>query len=426
MIKQTATIPVLDEAVQYSVLGNGLRVYLVSKPSFKSAYAIFGTCYGSVDTRFAKNGGAFVDVPAGIAHFLEHKLFESEDGDAFSRFAETGASANAYTSFDRTCYLFSCANRFEENLDILLDFVRHPYFTAQTVQKEQGIIGQEIRMYEDAPDWTLFVNLLECLYKEHPVKINIAGTVESIAQITDSLLYTCYETFYNPNNMFICIAGNIDCDAVLARIDKVTEKDTGCTIQKGAFNEPGTVIKKQISREMPVAMPLFGLGVKDRPDQDLKSVMATQILLEALCGPASELFAQLTGQNRIGSSIGTEYLTGHGFAALILDGESPAPEETTALMLDHFKNVQQTGLAEAAFEGARRKIYGNAVKHFDSAEEIVSQLVDCAVHGYTPYEDLAILQKLTLEDVNRRLREIDFSCSAVSVVRPREQGKETQ
>ena len=420
MIQKTTTIPALDEAVQYSVLSNGLRVYLVSKPSFKSAYAIFGTCYGSVDTRFSKNGGAFVDVPAGIAHFLEHKLFESEDGDAFSRFAETGAAANAYTSFDRTCYLFSCADRFDDNLDILLDFVRHPYFTAQTVQKEQGIIGQEIRMYEDAPDWALFVNLLECLYKEHPVKINIAGTVESIAEITDSLLYACYETFYNPQNMFVCIAGNIDCAAVLARIDEATANDTGCTVRKGAFRESEGVVIKRSCRAMPVAMPLFGLGIKDRADQGLEAVMATQVLLEALCGPASELFAQLTEKNRIGSSIGTEYLIGHGFAALMLDGESPDPDDTAALMLDYFKNVQQTGVSPAAFEGARRKIYGNAVKHFDSAEEIVSQLVDCAVHGYTPYEDLKLLQSLTIEDVNRRLREIDFTNSAVSIILPQE------
>ncbi|MBQ7288675.1 MAG: insulinase family protein [Clostridia bacterium] len=418
MIKHNAVFPALDESVHFSVLENGLRVYLVSKPSFKSSYAIFGTCYGSVDTRFAKNGGDFTDVPAGIAHFLEHKLFESEDGDAFSRFAETGASANAYTSFDRTCYLFSCADRFYDNLDILLDFVRHPYFTAKTVQKEQGIIGQEIRMYEDAPDWTLFVNLLECLYKAHPVKINIAGTVESIAEITDSLLYTCYETFYNPQNMFLCIAGNFDCDAVLSKIDKATETDSSCTVQKGQFEEPKEVVTKRVCRQMPVAMPLFALGIKDTPDLGLKSVMETQILLEALCGPASQLFTELTEKNRIGSSIGTEYFIGNGYAALMFDGESPDPDDTAALMLDYFKNVQRTGVPEDAFEGARRKIFGNAVKHFDSAEEIVSQLVDCAVHNYKPYEDLTFLQSITLQDVNRRLREIDFSNSAVSIILP--------
>lgn len=418
MIKHTQIFPALDETVHFSVLENGLRVYLVSKPSFKSAYAVFGTCYGSVDTRFAKNGGAFVNVPAGIAHFLEHKLFESEEGDAFTRFAATGASANAYTSFDRTCYLFSCADRFDENLDILLDFVRHPYFTAQTVQKEQGIIGQEIRMYEDAPDWKLFVNLLECLYKEHPVKINIAGTEESIAEITDTLLYTCYETFYNPQNMFICIAGNIDCDKVLARIDRVTQNDQSCTVQKGGFAEPSGIVCSRVCRNMPVAMPLFALGVKDTPNLGLKAIMETNILLEALCGPASELFSALTEANRIGSSIGTEYFVGHDFAALMLDGESPDPDDTAARIRDHFTQAQKNGVPPAAFEGARRKIYGNAVKHFDSAEDIVGQLVDSAVHNYTPYADLAILQNITIADVNRRLREINFSNSAVSILRP--------
>lgn len=417
MIKQTEIISVLDEKLQYSLLENGLRVYLVSKPSFKSAYAVFGTCYGSVDTRFAKDGGEFVDVPAGIAHFLEHKLFESEDGDAFSRFAETGASANAYTSFDRTCYLFSCSDRFYENLDILLDFVRHPYFTPQTVEKEQGIIGQEIRMYEDSPGWKLFVNLLNCLYKEHPVKIDITGTVESIAEITDKLLYSCYETFYNPKNMFVCIAGNINCDEVLNRIDKATENDKSCTVQKGEFCEPAEIVSRRICQNMPVSMPLFGFGIKDKPDLGLRDILITSLLLNALCGPASELFAELTEKNRIGSSIGFEYFTGHGFSALMLDGESPDPDDTVELMRKHFEKIQKTGLSEAAFEGARRRIYGNCVKHFDSAEEIVSELVECAVHGFTPYADLEMLQNITLEEANQRLREIDFSNSAVSIIR---------
>lgn len=417
MIKNTEIISVLDEKMQYSVLENGLRVYLVSKPSFKSAYAVFGTCYGSVDTRFAKDGGEFIDVPAGIAHFLEHKLFESEDGDAFSRFAKTGASANAYTSFDRTCYLFSCSDKFYENLDILLDFVRHPYFTAQTVQKEQGIIGQEIRMYEDSPGWKLFVNLLNCLYKEHPVKIDITGTVESIAEITDKLLYSCYETFYNPKNMFVCIAGNIDCDEVLKRIDETTCNDKSCTVEKGQFCEPQETVSNRVSRNMPVSMPLFAFGVKDKPDIGLKGMLTTSLLLCALCGPASKLFAELTEKNRIGSNLGFEYFFGHGFSALIMDGESCDPDETVALIKEHFEKVQKEGLSEEAFEGARRRIYGNAVKHFDNAEDIVGELVDCAVHGFTPYADLEMLQNITLEEANQRLREIDFSNSAVSIIR---------
>ncbi len=204
----------IGESYIKAVHPSGLKIYILEKPQYNSAYAVFGTKYGSIDTCFSVNGEK-TQVPEGIAHFLEHKLFESEDGDAFTKYAATGAYANAYTSFDRTCYLFSCSDRFYDNLGILLDFVQSPYFTAETVQKEQGIIGQEIRMYDDSPDWRVMFNMLLAMYKNHPVRIDIAGTVESIAEIDDKLLYKCYNTFYNPSNMFICIAGNVNSEKVL-------------------------------------------------------------------------------------------------------------------------------------------------------------------------------------------------------------------
>ena len=194
---------------------SGLTIYLYPKPEYKSTYAIFGTNYGSIDTKFQVKGSKeVIEVPDGIAHYLEHKLFESEEGDAFSEYAKTGAIANAYTSFDFTGYLFSCSENFDESLKILLNFVQSPYFTEETVKKEQGIIGQEIRMYEDNPDWKVLFNLLNCLYHNHPVKKDIAGSIESIAEITAEKLYTCYKCFYNLNNMSICIVGNIDYKSV--------------------------------------------------------------------------------------------------------------------------------------------------------------------------------------------------------------------
>ena len=205
----------LGESYTKAVHSSGLEIYIMEKPQFSSCYAIFGTKYGSIDTEFSVDGKDTVRVPEGIAHFLEHKLFESEDGDAFNKYALTGASANAYTSFDRTCYLFSCSDKFYENLDILLNFVQSPYFTEATVSKEQGIIAQEIKMYDDSPAWRVMFNMLKTMFKKHPVSIDIAGTVESIAEIDAGLLYKCYETFYNPSNMFICIAGNVDTNAVL-------------------------------------------------------------------------------------------------------------------------------------------------------------------------------------------------------------------
>ena len=207
---------------------SGLKIMVYPKPGYRSAYAVFGTRYGSVNTRF-KADGELVSVPDGIAHFLEHKMFESEEGDAFAKYAKTGASANAFTSFDQTCYLFSCTENFEKSFEILLDLVQSPYFTEQTVQKEQGIIGQEIRMYDDSPDWRVMVNLLNALYHNHPVKIDIAGTVESIAEITAEKLYQCYRAYYNLHNMVLCVAGNVDpgevvkiADRKLKPVEKVT------------------------------------------------------------------------------------------------------------------------------------------------------------------------------------------------------------
>ena len=188
---------------------SGLTMLLCPMEGFSTAYAAFTTKLGSVDTRFKTQDDAdFVDVPEGVAHFLEHKMFENEEGDAFARYAKTGASANAFTSFDRTSYLFACTDRFSESLEILLDFVRRPYFTEASVQKEQGIIGQEIRMYDDSGDWRVMFNLLGALYHNHPVRIDIAGTVESIVQIDHELLYRCHRTFYHLNNMVLCVAGN--------------------------------------------------------------------------------------------------------------------------------------------------------------------------------------------------------------------------
>ncbi|MDR2931473.1 MAG: insulinase family protein, partial [Oscillospiraceae bacterium] len=221
---------------------SGLTMLLYPMRGFSSAYALFATKYGSVDTCFKTNEDEdFLQVPEGIAHFLEHKLFESEDGDAFTRYAKTGASANAYTSFDRTAYLFSCTDNFNESLDILLDFVTKPYFTRETVQKEQGIIGQEIKMYEDNPEWRVFFNLLLALYHEHPLRVDIVGTVDSIAKIDADILYRCYSTFYNLNNMVLCIAGNFDVDDVVKAADRILKPSRDITIERKNKPEPRSV-----------------------------------------------------------------------------------------------------------------------------------------------------------------------------------------
>ena len=285
----------IGEAYVKATLDNGLKIFILEKPQYKSAYALFGTKYGSIDTVFNVNGKETA-VPEGIAHFLEHKLFESEDGDAFTKFAKTGAYANAFTSFDKTCYLFSCSDKFYENLDILLSFVQSPYFTEATVKKEQGIIGQEIRMYDDSPAWRVMFNMLMAMYHNHPVRIDIAGTVESIAKIDYKLLFDCYNTFYNPSNMFICIAGNVDTDLCLEQIEKSIKPSEPHEIIRIKPEEPYEVITNYTEQSLEVAQPMFCFGFKQEVDETpltVKEKIIMAMLLNIISGDASPLYKEL-------------------------------------------------------------------------------------------------------------------------------------
>ena len=253
----------LDEMYYDISHPSGLKILVMPKSGYSGAYGIFMTKYGAIDTMLPQADGTYKEIPEGTAHFLEHKLFESEDLDAFERFAKTGASANAYTSFDRTGYLFSCSSNFRQNLEILLDFVQHPYFTQQTVEKEQGIIGQEIMMYKDVPDWEIMFNLFRAMYHNHPLRTDIAGTCESIAEITADMLYDCYNSFYNLGNMVLAVAGNVSVDDVVEVADRVLEKKSdGAMLERKVFDEPKEVVSHYTEEKLSVSAPQFMLGFK--------------------------------------------------------------------------------------------------------------------------------------------------------------------
>lgn len=400
---------------------SGLRIYICPKPEYTSAYAMFGTKYGSIDTKFSVDGGEFTEVPEGIAHFLEHKLFESEDGDAFTRYAKTGASANAYTSFDRTCYLFSCSERFEDSFDILLDFVQSPYFTKETVEKEQGIIGQEIRMYDDSPGWRVLFNLLTAMYKNHPVRIDIAGTVESIARIDDKLLYQCYNAFYNLNNMFICVAGNVDPDKVLAQIERSLKPVRKTVVERGVFEEPKEVLKPYVSQQFPVAVPLFCIGYKEdcpTPERTLKEIISTEILLDMIIGPTSELYERLIDKGLINSNFDTEYFNGHGYAVPMFSGESSDAAKVAEEIKAEINRFKAEGLDKELFESIRKAKYGRSIMQFNSVENIAGGLVEAAMMDGGLFDDLDILKNLTLEDVAARLQIFGENNMVLSVIDP--------
>ena len=314
---------------------------------YSSAYALFGTKYGSIDTSFKTDkDDDFITVPEGIAHFLEHKLFENEDSDVFELYAKTGASGNAYTSFDKTCYLFSCTDNFDKSLEILLDFVQSPYFTEETVKKEQGIIGQEIRMYEDNPGWRVFFNLLDALYINHPVKIDIAGTIDSIAKIDADLLYSCYNTFYNLNNMVLSIAGNFEIDTALEVTDKMLKQNSPLTITNKDFEEPLEINNTETTQALPVAMPLFTIGFKAEPSEGIDRIKAsieTNILLEFIAGESSDLYKQMYEEELINSSFGSEVFSGNGYFSSIFEGRA-AIEEVKSRIISEVKRLKEEGL----------------------------------------------------------------------------------
>ncbi len=412
--------PVLGE-YSLTLLANGLSVYIMEKPSFSSSYAVFGTKYGSIDTTFGINGGKEITVPAGIAHFLEHKLFESEEGDTFARFAETGAYCNAFTSFDRTCYLFSCTKNFEANLDILLDFVQSPYFTAETVAKEQGIIGQEIKMYEDNPGWRVLFGMLDKMYSEHPVKVDIAGTVESIAQITDKLLYDCYNAFYDPSNMYICIAGNVDTDKVLAQIEEGMKPKKSVILSKPQINEPPTVSAHYVEQSLEVAKPLFCLGYKENLKEapTVKERVVAGLMLEVLCGDCSELYRRLVDSALIGDEFSSEYFQGRGYSVILFEGESDHPEKVAEEIKQEISRLIAEGIDGRLLNAVKKSAYGDAIKRFDSTEGIVMDMIDCAVSGGNLFDTAEILKDITEDDIIRRLSTLKAELSVLSVINPK-------
>lgn len=387
---------------------SGLRIMVYPKPGSHSAFAIFGTKYGSIDTRFRRSDeDADSEVPAGIAHFLEHKLFENEDCDAFTRYAKTGASANAYTSFDMTCYLFSCTKNLYDSLEILLDFVQNPYFTEKTIQKEQGIIGQEIRMYEDDPSWRVLFNLLRAMYHVHPVKTDIAGTVDSIAQITPEMLYRCYHTFYNLHNMVLCLAGNVETEKVLEVADRMLKPCERVKVERAFLPEPEDIVQPYIEEEMTVSFPIFQLGFKETPGVFAEQKDAeVDILLELLASDASLLFRRLLDKGLINeSSFGYDHFTGTGYSAILFSGESKDPKVVSKMICEEAERLRREGIDPQAFSRARKAVYGRNIMALNSAEAIANAMTSATFRGEELFRYIDRVAEVSLEDVQRCLEE---------------------
>ena len=411
----------LNETVYCGKHSSGLEIRVLPKEGYESAYAVFGVNYGSIDTYIEQKDGSFNKIPEGTAHFLEHKLFESEELDAFELFSRTGASANAYTSFDKTAYLFKGSDKIDVSLGYLLEFVQNPYFTAETVKKEQGIIGQEIRMYLDIPDWVVLFNLLKALYADNPVTVDIAGTQDSIAQIDDKLLYELYEKFYNPSNMVLCIAGNIDPDKVFEQVENsIIRKKKKVPARKFTEDKSGAV-KHYAEQKLDVGRKQFLLGFKENirtPYVSLKDGLATEILLEALFGKATKAYSDMLDSGCVGIDFLFSMFDGFGFSVVYFEGGSDNPEKAASMIKDIIKRAKKNGIDKKSFERAKRKIYGRMITDYNSIDDLANLLMGLYFRGYEPFAEINAVREVTYEDVSRRLSAIKEKNCALSVINP--------
>jgi len=391
---------------------SGLDIYIAEMNGFSSIEAIFGTKYGSVNTMFRnRDDKEYTVVPEGIAHFLEHKLFENEDCEVFELYAKTGASGNAYTSFDKTCYTFSCSKNYQENLKILLDFVQKPFFTQESVDKELGIIGQEIQMTNDNPEWRVMFNMLGCMYHAHPVRIDIAGTQESIAQITPELLYKCYDSFYNLNNMVLSIAGNVKADEVLAICDEYLRPCEDKGLEMVFPEEPDNIVKREIREKENVGASIFNLGWKCRPASGmdrLKKNIAAAMAGEFLTDVSSEMYQKMLMEGIINSTFAYEVFSGDGFFSLIISGESEESDSIRENVIREVKRFISEGIPEKDFRRFQKGMYAGLVRELNNVEMVATVMSGAHMDGLSPFDTIDRLAELTPQDV------LDFMSSELS------------
>ncbi|OJG51713.1 M16 family peptidase [Enterococcus hirae] len=386
-----------------------MTVYLLPKNDYHKTYGLFSTNYGSIDNEFIPYGSdKKIKVPDGIAHFLEHKLFEKEDGDVFQLFGQQGASANAFTSFTKTSYLFSTTDQVEKNLTTLLDFVQAPYFTEETVNKEKGIIGQEIQMYEDDPNWRMFFGILNNLYPEHPLHIDIAGTVESIEAITADDLYTCYRTFYQPSNMVLFVVGKLEPEKLMELIrtnQNAKDFPPAQKIERYFPDNNGDIIAKSSMRSA-ITRDKFVLGIKGldvlpaEGKELLRYKTALNLLFQLLLGNTSQNYLKMYNDGLIDDSFGFEFSLDREFHFADFSGDTDQPEkaaEKVKEILLHFEEDQE--LSEENLTLLKKKMLGQYFQTLNSLEYIANQFTQSLFGDQTLFDLPEIIESIQLADV---------------------------
>lgn len=416
----------IKEKAYVEKLENGMQVIIIPKQHTKKKYVIWGTHFGSIDNHFIMpKTGEEVYIPDGVAHFLEHKMFEQPDGtNSLDTLMALGIDANAYTTNDHTAYLFECTDHFEEGLDELMDYVQHPYFTDENVEKEKGIIGQEIKMYDDDPGWQLYMNALDCMYKENPIKIDIAGTVESISKIDPDVLYKCYNTFYHPSNMTLVVCGNFKPEELIEKIKKrLKHKENQGEIKRIYEVEEDSINRKIKETNMEVSVPIFMIGYKDKlpnSEEVVKKHIAIEVILNMLIGKSSELYKELYNNGDLLAEPDLDYEFSKQYAHVLISGQSKNPQVIYERFKTEVEKFKRNGLNEEHFERIKRKIYGDYVTEYNSVGDIARMFLSDSFKGINSFDYIEKYNTVTREYVEQVLREVfDEEKMVLSVVRPK-------
>ena len=405
----------IKEKAYIEKLENGLTVIIIPKANTNKKYLIWGTHFGSIDNRFIMpKTGEEVFIPDGVAHFLEHKMFEQANGsNSLDTLMALGIDANAYTTNDHTAYLFECTNKFYEGLDELMDYVQNPYFTDENVEKEKGIIGQEIRMYDDDPGWQLYMNAMDCMYKENPIKIDIAGTVESISEITPDVLYKCYNTFYNPSNMVMVVCGDFVPENLLEEIKKrIVQKESQGEIKR-IYPQTETGINKPYKEvQMEVSSPIFAIGYKDEENlkehrqQIIAKHIAIEILLNMIIGKSSDLYKELYENGNLIAQPDLDYEFSDEYAHILISGQSKNPEEIREKIKETVEKYKENGLDEEHFNRIKKKIYGDYVVEYNSVSDIARMFLADKMKQINSFDYIEDYHSVTKEYTEEVLKNV--------------------
>lgn len=406
----------LNESTFHTTLENGLNVYICKKKGFGKKIGMFGTKYGSVVNDFVDiTTGKRIKVPDGIAHFLEHKLFEKEGANALDLFSKMGVSSNAYTSFDQTVYFFETSEKLEESIAMLVKLIKEPYFTDENVAKEQGIIGQEISMYDDDPTFMVYFNALRAMYQKNPVRIDIAGTIESISHITKELLYTCYNTFYSPQNMFFLVVGDVDVDKTIDIIDENIKKyetkvNTDAKIEKFTANEPKEIAKKEITQKMEIYLPQLCIGYKlpiSSGEDITKNEIIVSIISDMFFSKQSDFFEKEYNEGKVNGSIDMQYEGSDTFSHVILSTTSTDIDIIENDLLNYIEEIKEKEIDEELFEIIKRKKIGEAILSSDSLNVSYRRVIDSILSNTRVYADIEILKGITSKDIKEFLHKLN-------------------